>query len=138
MSRLFPGMERLFTILTDKTVKVSYVITKEETGEELVTDDFTYTIAGQLPQMLQKIQSQSIIPETAEWYSDSTDSVATDSITAVTYDNNALEDVVDEFIADYKDFSGIELQKVKGNAKAKHSTFLLPLLTNCSVMRDIL
>ena len=33
--------------LTDKTVKVSYVITKEETGEELVTDDFTYTIAGQ-------------------------------------------------------------------------------------------
>lgn len=115
------------------------MITKEETGEELVTDDFTYTIAGQHTTNAAKNTKPSIIPEIAEWYSDSTDSVATDSITAVTYDNNALEDVVDEFIADYKDFSGIELQKVKRKCKSKmHSTFLLPLLTNCSVMRDIL
>lgn len=111
--------------LTDKTVKVSYVITKEETGEELVTDDFTYTIAGQHTTNAAKNTKPSIIPEIAEWYSDSTDSVATDSITAVTYDNNALEDVVDEFIADYKDFSGIELQKVKGNAKANAFNFSL-------------
>lgn len=111
--------------LTDKTVKVSYVITKEETGEELVTDDFTYTIAGQHTTNAAKNTKPSIIPEIAEWYSDSTDSVATDSITAVTYDNNALEDVVNEFIADYKDFSGIELQKVKGNAKANAFNFSL-------------
>ena len=101
------------------------MITKEETGEELVTDDFTYTIAGQHTTNAAKNTKPSIIPEIAEWYSDSTDSVATDSITAVTYDNNALEDVVDEFIADYKDFSGIELQKVKGNAKANAFNFSL-------------
>ncbi len=47
--------------LTDKTVKVSYVITKEETGEELVTDDFTYTIAGQhTTNAAKKIQSHPL------------------------------------------------------------------------------
>lgn len=66
--------------LTDKTVKVSYVITKEETGEELVTDDFTYTIAGQHTTNAAKNTKPSIIPEIAEWYSDSTDSVDRKSV----------------------------------------------------------
>ena len=57
--------------LTDKTVKVSYVITKRgKPGEELVTDDFTYTIAGQHTTNAAKNTKPSIIPEIAEWYSE--------------------------------------------------------------------
>ncbi len=36
------------------------MITKEETGEELVTDDFTYTIAGQHTTNAAKIQSHPL------------------------------------------------------------------------------
>ena len=108
--------------LTDKTVKVSYEITDTETEESLVTDDYTYTIAGTKTQASSKNGKPSVIPEIQEWYSDSTESVSPASITKVVYDNKNLESVVDEFIADYADFTGITLRKEK-NDKAQANAF---------------
>ena len=67
----------------------------------------------------------SIIPEIAEWYSDSTEKLDINTITAAVYDDPALESVVDEFILDYEDFTGIRLQKETGTARAGAYNFSL-------------
>lgn len=99
--------------LTDKTVKVSYKITEEATTETLVTDDYTYTVAGTKTQAAGKNGKPSIIPEIQEWYSESTETLSVTSITKVVYDEDEMIPVVDEFIADYEDFTGMILEKEK-------------------------
>ena len=44
-------------------------------------------------------------------------------MTAVTYDNAALKTVVDEFVKDYEDFTGIKLTPEQGGAKANAFNF---------------
>ena len=108
--------------LTDKTVKVSYVVTDAQ-GETAQTGDIAYTVKGKNTQAEGMNAKPVIIPEIQEWYSDTTDTLAVSSLTKVTYNDDSLEAIVDEFIADYKDFTGITLEKTKDDAKANAFNF---------------
>ena len=111
--------------LTDKTVQISYIVTEEATGNTKETADIPYVIKGQYVQEEGMNAKPSIIPEIAEWYSDSTEKLDINTVTAAVYDDPALESVVDEFILDYEDFTGIRLQKETGTARAGAYNFSL-------------
>ena len=111
--------------LTDKTVQISYIVTEEATGNTKETADIPYVIKGQYVQEEGMNAKPSIIPEIAEWYSDSIEKLDINTITAAVYDDPALESVVDEFILDYEDFTGIRLQKETGTARAGAYNFSL-------------
>lgn len=108
--------------LTDKTVQVSYKVTETATNETAITDDITYLVEGKNTQA-EGNAKPVVIPEIQEWYSNTTDKLTVSSITKVTYNDDALAAVVDEFIADYKDFTGKELTKIKGEPEANAFNF---------------
>ena len=109
--------------LTDKTVKVSFNVTEEKTGKTKNTGDLDFVVKGRQTQADGKNAKPVVIPEIQEWYSDSTEKAAVESLTAVTYDNAALKTVVDEFVKDYEDFTGIKLTPEQGGAKANAFNF---------------
>ena len=109
--------------LTDKTVKVSFNVTEEKTGKTKNTGDLDFVVKGRQTQADEKNAKPVVIPEIQEWYSDSTEKVAVESLTAVTYDNEALKAIVDEFVKDYEDFTGIKLTPEQGGAKANAFNF---------------
>ncbi len=111
--------------LTDKTVKVSYVVTETATGEEKTTSDIDYIVKGTKTQADGKNAKPTVIPEIQEWYSDSTEKIAVSSLKTVTYTDDKLKDVVDEFVSDYEDFTGIKLTAKKGAAEANAFNFEL-------------
>lgn len=107
--------------LTDKTVKVSYLITEKATSETLVTGDYSYTVAGTKTQAENKNAKPSVIPEIQEWYSDSTEKLSVDTLNKVVYDDAKLLSVVEEFIADYEEFTGITLTKEQSDEKKSNA-----------------
>lgn len=109
--------------LTDKTVKVSFNVTEEKTGKTKNTGDLDFVVKGRQTQTDEKNAKPVVIPEIQEWYSDSTEKAAVESLTAVTYDNEALKAIVDEFVKDYEDFTGIKLTPEQGGAKANAFNF---------------
>nr|WP_193312306.1 Ig-like domain-containing protein [Bifidobacterium leontopitheci] len=109
--------------LTDKTVNVSYTITNDANKKSKSTADIAYTVKGTKTQAEGKNEKPTVIPEIADWYTESTDKLPVKSVTAVTYDDDSLKAVVDEFVADYKDFTGTELTATKGEAKANAFNF---------------
>lgn len=109
--------------LTDKTVKVSFNVTEEKTGKTKNTGDLDFVVKGRQTQADEKNAKPVVIPEIQEWYSDSTEKAAVESLTAVTYDNEALKAIVDEFVKDYEDFTGIKLTPEQGGAKANAFNF---------------
>ncbi len=110
--------------LTDKTVQVSYVVTDSE-GNSAMTGDIAYTVKGLHTQVEGNNAKPSVIPEIQEWYSDSTEKLAVSALAKVTYDDAALKAVVDEFVADYASFTGVELTAVQGEAQANAFNFSL-------------
>lgn len=114
---------KVFLPLVDKTVQVSFIVTNNETGETKTTADIPFIVEGKNEQLEENNAKPVIIPEIAEWYSNNTDILAVREITTVTYDNDELSAIVDEFIADYQDFSGIKLSKEKGSATANAFNF---------------
>lgn len=111
--------------LTDKTVKVSYVVTETATGKGKETKDVDYIVKGTKTQADGKNAKPTVIPEIQEWYSDSTEKIAVSSLKTVTYTDDKLKDVVDEFVSDYEDFTGIKLTAKKGGAEANAFNFEL-------------
>lgn len=111
--------------LTDKTVKVSYVVTETATGKGKETKDVDYIVKGTKTQADGKNAKPTVIPEIQEWYSDSTEKIAVSSLKTVTYTDDKLKDVVDEFVSDYEDFTGIKLTAKKGRAEANAFNFEL-------------
>ena len=109
--------------LTDKTVKVSFNVTEEKTGKTKNTGDLDFVVKGRQTQADEKNAKPVVIPEIQEWYSDSTEKAAVESLTAVTYDNEALKAIVDEFVKDYEDFTGIKLTPEQGGTKANAFNF---------------
>ena len=81
--------------LTDKTVKVSYVVTETATGKGKETKDVDYIVKGTKTQADGKNAKPTVIPEIQEWYSDSTEKIAVSSLKTVTYTDDKLKDVVD-------------------------------------------
>ena len=111
--------------LTDRTVQVAYVVTDKTTGETATTSDIPYVVQGTKTQAEGMNAKPTIIPEIAEWHSDSTDSLPLNAINTVTYDDPSLKAVVDEFVLDYADFTGVTLNAVQDGAQAGAFNFSL-------------
>ena len=109
--------------LTDKEVNVSFEIS--DGSKSVLTADIPVTVKGQYTQGEEGNTKPVVIPEIQEWYSDSSDKLAVSTLTKVTYDDAALEAVVDEFVADYAEFTGIMLTAVQGAAEANAINFSL-------------
>ena len=108
--------------LTDKTIQMSYKVT-DAAGKSKISDDVSYVIAGTNTQADGMNEKPSVVPEIQEWYSESNAKVAVSTLTKVTYDDASLEEIVDEFIADYEDFTGVKLAKIKGEAQTSAFNF---------------
>ena len=103
--------------LTDKEVKISFNVTEKKTGTVKNTGDLVFTVEGTNGAETAKAKNTkpSIIPEIQEWYSDSDKTVAVDTLKEVTYNDDSLKPIVDEFVSDYKDFTGKELKATKSD-----------------------
>ncbi len=102
--------------LEDKTVKVSWTVTQDATQESLTSGDLEYTVRGANDAAQHANAKPAIIPEIQEWHATNTAKLAAKDITRVTYSDTALKAVVDEFVADYQDFTGIKLTASQGAA----------------------
>lgn len=111
--------------LTDKLVQVSWKVSKEGTREQAITNDIAYEVKGAAAPAQGKNARPTVVPEIQEWFSNSTDKLGLDALTAVTYSDASLKSVVDEFVADYKDFTGKTLAASQGAAKAGAFNFTL-------------
>ncbi len=111
--------------LTDKTVKLSFNVTETATGTIKNTGDLEFLVKGTKIQQQDKNVKPTVIPEIQEWYSESTEKVSVKSLTKVTYTDEKLKAVVDEFVSDYEDFTGIKLVAKKGVAEANAFNFEL-------------
>lgn len=111
--------------LTDKTVKLSFNVTETATGTIKNTGDLEFLVKGTKIQQQDKNAKPTVIPEIQEWYSESTEKVSVKSLTKVTYTDEKLKAVVDEFVSDYEDFTGIKLVAKKGVAEANAFNFEL-------------
>lgn len=111
--------------LTDKTVKISFNVKETATGTVKNTGDLEFIVKGTKTQADGKNTKPTVIPEIQEWYSESTEKVSVDSLKKVTYTDDKLKAVVDEFVKDYEDFTGIKLTAKKGAAEANAFNFEL-------------
>ena len=111
--------------LTDKVVQVSWKVSKDGTDEKAITNDIAYEVKGTTAPAQGKNAKPTVVPEIQEWFSNSTDRLGLDALTAVTYGDASLKSVVDEFVADYKDFTGKTLTASQGAAKAGAFNFTL-------------
>ena len=111
--------------LTDKVVQVSWKVSKDGTDEKAITNDIAYEVKGTTAPAQGKNAKPTVVPEIQEWFSSSTDRLGLDVLTAVTYSDASLKSVVDEFVADYKDFTGKTLTASQGAAKAGAFNFTL-------------
>lgn len=110
--------------LTDKVVQVSWKVSKDGTDEKAITNDIAYEVKGTTT-LAQGNTKPTVVPEIQEWFSNSTYKLSLDTVTAVTYGDASLKPVVDEFVADYKDFTGKTLAASQGAAKAGAFNFTL-------------
>lgn len=110
--------------LTDKVVQVSWKVSKDGTDEKAITNDIAYEVKGTTAPA-QGNARPTVVPEIQEWFSNSTDKLDLDALTAVTYGDASLKSVVDEFVADYKDFTGKTLAASQGAARAGAFNFTL-------------
>lgn len=111
--------------LADKVVQVSWKVSKDGTDEKAITNDIAYEVKGTTAPAQGKNARPTVVPEIQEWFSNSTDKLDLDALTAVTYGDASLKSVVDEFVADYKDFTGKTLAASQGAAKAGAFNFTL-------------
>ena len=105
-------------------MQVAYVVTDTATGNTKTTSDIPYVVKGTNQQQEGNNAKPTIIPEIAEWHSTSAAKLAASAVTKVVYDDDSLKAVVDEFVADYKDFTGIKLTAKKGAAEAGAFNFV--------------
>ena len=92
--------------LTDKTVNLSFNVKETATGKVKNTGDLEFVVKGTKTQEENKNTKPSVIPEIQEWHSESTEKVSVESLKKVTYTDDKLKAVVDEFVKDYEDFTG--------------------------------
>lgn len=110
--------------LTDKLVKVSFEVSDSK-GNKKVTGDYDYTVKGLHETVEGKNTKPVVIPEIQEWYSNSDKKVSTEKLTKIVYNDDKLKPIVDEFVKDYKDFSGKTLSVSKGEGQANAFNFTL-------------
>ena len=101
--------------MTDKEVQISFNVTETKTGNVKNTGDLAFTVEGTKDTTKAKNEKPSVIPEIQEWFSESDQKVSVDTLTEVTYSDDSLKAIVDEFVSDYKDFTGKELKASKSS-----------------------
>ena len=101
--------------MTDKEVQISFNVTETKTGNVKNTGDLAFTVEGTKDTTKAKNAKPSVIPEIQEWFSESDQKVSVDTLTEVTYSDDSLKAIVDEFVSDYKDFTGKELKAGKSS-----------------------
>ncbi len=111
--------------LIDKKVQISFNITETKTNKTKNTGDIEFTVKGKNTEDRSKNAKPVVIPEIQEWYASTSNKLSIASITEVTYDNDRLKAIVDEFVSDYKDFTGKTLKVTKGNEKVSAYNFSL-------------
>ena len=100
------------------------MVTEKATNKTKKTDDLNFIIKGKNTQKEGMNTKPVVIPEIAEWYSDSSNTLNINTINKVVYNDDSLVNVVDEFIDDYKNFTGVELSKEKGSTKSNSYNFI--------------
>ncbi len=103
--------------LTDKDVKVSFNVKETKTGKVKNTGDKVFTVKGTHLENENKNKKPVVIPEIQEWYSSKEGTISKDKLTKVVYSDDSLKPIVEEFVSDYNDFTGIKLVAEKGNAQ---------------------
>lgn len=111
--------------LNDKTVKVSFNVTETSTGNKKNTGDIAVVVQGTKTTAEGSNAKPKVIPEIQEWYADSADKLAVSKLNTVTYSDEKLKAVVDEFVRDYANFTGINLKTVQGPEQANAFNFTL-------------
>lgn len=111
--------------LTDKLVKVSFKVTDLETGISKVTNDYNFIVKGIHQPNVEANSKPVVIPELAEWHSTSSDVLTVGQLTKITYTDPALKLVVDEFISDYHETTGVLLSAELGSAAVNAINFNL-------------
>lgn len=111
--------------LVDKKVNVSFNVTETKTGEVKNTGDKEFIVKGIKTQEPNKNAKPVVIPEIQEWYSDSTEKLPIQNINTVKYNDSTLKPIVDEFIKDYQNFTGITLTASLGKAQTESFSFEL-------------
>lgn len=122
LEQIVDGKLNIHQPLVDKEVKINFDVKDTKTGKTKNTGDISYIIKGQHTVDESKNDKPVVIPEIQEWYSNSTEKVALDTLTTVVYNDDSLKAIVEEFVADYKDFTGKTLTVEKGTA-AKAGAF---------------
>ena len=97
----------------DKEVNVFYEVTEIGTGRTATTGGVTFLVQAATEKKEGVNEKPVVIPEIQEWSSWTDEKLSLSMIREVRYQDDSLEAVVDEFIADYKDFTGKSLKKVK-------------------------
>ena len=98
--------------MTDKEVQISFNVTETKTGNVKNTGDLAFTVEGTKDTTKAKNAKPSVIPEIQEWFSESDQKVSVDTLTEVTYSDDSLKAIVDEFVSD---FTGKELKAGKSS-----------------------
>lgn len=111
--------------LVDKYVNVSYVVRDDETGEEKKTGDLQYLVEGKHKESKIVNPKPIVIPEIAEWFSDTDEKLALDKIDKVIYNSDTLKLVAEEFVQDYKEFTGKRLKLLKGKPEKNAFNFMI-------------
>ena len=112
---------------TDKVVKVSWELKDLKRNEVKVTGDKTYTVKGskgEAPKAGANAKPQ-VVPEIQEWWAEDSAKLDVSRVTKVTYTDESLRPVVDEFVDDYEAFTGKRLEPVQGDAQANAYNFKL-------------
>ena len=87
--------------MTDKEVQISFNVTETKTGNVKNTGKILhFTVEGTKDTTKAKNAKPSVIPEIQEWFSESDQKVSVDTLTEVTYSDDSLKAIVDEFVSD--------------------------------------
>lgn len=105
---------------TDKQVKVSWEVKDLKKNESKVSADKNYTVKGAkgaAPAADANAKPQ-VVPEIQDWWAEGSSKLDVSAITKVTYNDNSLKPMVDEFASDYKTFTGVQLEVAAGAGQA--------------------
>lgn len=106
----------IYAPLEDKTVKGFYELTLSD-GSSAQTEEFTITVPGQYTADESANAKPAVIPELQEWHGKK-GAYAVSGSARIIVGSEALNDMAEEFKADYKKVMGTDIQILKGTLSA--------------------
>lgn len=122
--------------LTDKSVKLALKFTNTSTGKVTLTKEHTVDIPGIYTDSTGNAKPQ-VIPEIAEWYSDSLESFRLSSEGSIVIDSEDLRYTGEEFQKDLEDQTGISLPvRVGDSSSVQPGDFFFSLESDDSMLGE--